>query len=280
MEQAISADVLDNEGSTALLETLHGKVQLPQGIEAVRASYRSAKPFPHVIIDNLFSPALLDRVIGEAPRKDQWVRIEHGLQRVERMRSALELGPASTELISVLHSAAFLYLLSEISGVWQLLPDPYLQGGGHALMHRGGFFQIHADRNVAYETGLRRRLAMIVFLNKDWPKEYGGQLELWDDQASRCEVSIDPVYNRTVLFEVAYPNYHGVPSPLACPRDRFRHSFLAYYHTAGAGDNVTPHASVFAPQFYQKKPSFMERAARQLAPPLVIKALKALRRGG
>ena len=82
---------------------------------------------------------------------------------------------------------------SSLTEVSQLLPDPYLQGAGYALMRRGDYFSVHADRNVAYDTGLTRRLAMIIFLNKSWRSDYHGQLELWTADAKRCEVSIEPM---------------------------------------------------------------------------------------
>ena len=270
-----------NDSTAALRSFLAEDVCLPNNIEELRDTYRAAAPFPHIVIDNLFSSALLERVLAEAPllEPEQWMNIEQkDLEKIARMRSALEVGPAGSQLVSLLHSPAFLYLLSEITGIWQLLPDPYLQGGGHALMRRGGYFKIHADRNIAYDTGLKRRLAMIIFLNKDWPTEYGGQLELWDREGSRREVSIEPVFNRTALFEVAYPNYHGVPQPLDCPPDRMRHSFLVYYHTVpgSANDKVTAHTTMFAPQFYRRKQSVLHRLAKDIAPPFMVRAIRSL----
>jgi Rps23 Pro-64 3,4-dihydroxylase Tpa1-like proline 4-hydroxylase len=172
----------------------------------------------------------------------------------------------------MLHSAAFLYFLSEITGVRRLLPDPYLQGGGFAVMRRGDYFDVHADRNVAYDTGLMRRLAMIIFLNKSWKPEYNGQLELWSPDGKRCEVSIDPVFNRTILFEVAYPNFHGVPAPLACPPNLTRQSFIVYYHTAGAEDAaVKPHTTIFAPRYFGTPSSTVRSIVREIAPPFIVR---------
>lgn len=273
------------DSAAALKEFLTSEICLPQDIGLLRQAYRAAKPFPHVVMDGIFSATLLERVTAEATRlkSDQWIQIHQDqLEKVQRMRSALEIGNAGRDLVTLLHSAGFLYLLSEITGIWQLLPDPYLQGGGHASMRRGDYFKIHADRNVAYDTGLTRRLAMIVFLNKDWPRDYGGELELWNEEGTRCETAIAPVFNRTVLFEVAYPNYHGVPRPLACPPDRMRHSFLVYYHTVGVGmgDKITPHTSRFAPQFYRRSKSLLRRAAEQITPPIVLNAARRIVRRG
>lgn len=275
------------DNTAELLEALSESVSLGTTVTSLREDYQRAKPFPHLVLDDVFSPALLRRVSKEAPPATghQWVNIDHQhMDHVLRMRSAVEMGPASRELAALLHSPAFLYLLSEVTGVWQLLPDPYLQGGGHAVMRRGGFFEVHADISVAYDTGLRRRMALLIFLNEDWRSEYNGQLELWSSDASRCEVSIEPRFNRVVLFEVAFPNYHGVPAPLACPPEAMRHTFLAYFHTAdvgetSAGQRRRPHTSLFAPRFYRRKKSWLRRLAFQLSPPALTRFIKAKRLG-
>jgi len=113
--------------------------------------------------------------------------------------------------LSIVHAAGFLHFLSEITGIPQLLPDPYLLGSGYAQMRRGDYFNVHSDRNVAYDTGMLRRLAMIVFLNKSWPADYHGKLELWNHEATSCDATIEPLFNKTIIFEVANPNYHGFP---------------------------------------------------------------------
>ncbi len=252
------------------------RIRLPARIEELRNTYRTTVPFPHLVFDDLFSPRLLDPVLEEiaAIADSQWLLVENGThERIRRMRSGVELGAAGTQLVSLLHSASFLYLLSEITGIWQLLPDPYLQGAGYAAMQRGDFFNVHSDRNVAYDTGLSRRLALIVFLNKSWDPRYKGQLELWNSDATRCDIAIEPLYNRTVLFEVAYPNYHGVPAPIDCPADRSRQSFIVYYHTVGI--EAKPRTSAFAPNFYREDPKRWS-LAREVTPPVLLKAAKKL----
>ncbi len=262
-------------------ELFGDKLRLPASVEQLRSSYQAARPFPHLIIDDLLSDRLLDALVVEMGKmtSHQWIKNNiDPRESTARMRSGADLGPAGIELTSIVHSAAFLYLLSEISGLWQLLPDPYLQGAGYAQMRRGDHFQIHSDRSVAYNTGLTRRLAMIIFLNKSWPPEFAGQLELWNDDSTRCEVSIEPKFNRTVLFEVANPNFHGVPAPLACPSDRLRQSFILYYHTADlhSDSNVRPHSSIFAPQFSRKVSSSLRAVVRDITPPLIRRAIMKL----
>jgi hypothetical protein len=268
-----------------LASLLRTKLKVPDSLENLRARYRDARPFPHLILDNLFPDDVLQAVAADSrqPNGIDWAVIRtEGLEHVLRMRSGVDLGPASYQLAAFLHSPRFLYLISELTGIWQLLPDPYLQGGGHAAMRRGMHMQVHSDRSVAYDTGLTRRLAMIIFLNKDWKTDYAGELELWNHPGTRCEVSIAPVFNRTVLFEVADPNYHGVPTPLNCPAERTRQSFIVYYHTVGDKDGKHPseHTSVFVPQAYRKQPKLATKIATNIVPPVLLRPLWRLWKAG
>ncbi len=270
-----------HDSTTDFSNLLADKIRLPGRIEDIQAAYGGAKPFSHVVIDNMFPEQTLDSLLTEMQnmRRDQWRNIEQdSRESTVRMRSAVEMGVAGGQLLSIVHSAIFLHFLSRITGIWQLLPDPYLQGAGYARMRRGDYFNVHSDRNVAYDTGLTRRLAMIIFLNKGWKPEYNGQLELWNSDATRCDVSIDPLFNRTVIFEVAYPNYHGVPLPLACPADRTRQSFILYYHTAGSRGmpEVTPHTSVFAPRFYGTNRFTLRSLIRDVMPPVLTRIIRKL----
>jgi Rps23 Pro-64 3,4-dihydroxylase Tpa1-like proline 4-hydroxylase len=264
-------------------DILAEKIRLPDRLEEIKSSYRSATPFPHVVLDELFADRTLEPLLSEISgmADEQWVNVDRDpRERTVRMRSAAEIRAAGQHLLGIVHSAAFLYFLTEITGVSELLPDPYLQGGGFAVMRRGDYFDVHADRNVAYETGLMRRLAMIIFLNKSWKPDYNGQLELWSHDGKRREVTIDPLFNRTVLFEVAYPNFHGVPAPLACPADRTRQSFIVYYHTAAVGRPAVekPHTTIFAPRYYGTPRATMRSIVREVMPPFMMRLARKLRR--
>jgi Rps23 Pro-64 3,4-dihydroxylase Tpa1-like proline 4-hydroxylase len=276
------------EGGTALTapsgihQLLAGTIRLPASIEELGSAYRSAKPFKHLVLDNLFSDDLLDRVISEMRPMGEgdWVQEDNDHIQQFNLRSAVYLGEAGSELTAFLHSAKFLYFLSEITGIWELLPDPYLQGGGYHLIPPGGKFDVHVDRNTAYSTGLTRRLSLLIYLNKDWKHEYGGQLELWNKEGTECEVAIEPIFNRTTIFEITDQNFHGVPATVACPEGRSRNCFTAYFHTVGFPGikEIVPHTSIYAPSFYQKRKSGLREFVKDLVPPIVSRATRKLRK--
>jgi 2OG-Fe(II) oxygenase superfamily len=259
------------------------QIMQPSKLDALSVSFKTAKPFPHLIIDGLFSNDTLTKLADEIAlmSRDKWVRHEDADLKKLNSRSAAELGETGQQLTALLHSATFLYLLSEISGIWNLLPDPYLQGGGYHVFPPGGHFSVHADRTTAYMTGLARRLSLIVYLNKSWKHEYGGQLELWNADATHREVIVEPIFNRTIIFEIGDRYYHGVPTPVACPKGQSRNSFVAYYHTLGINqlNDVRPQSTVYAPSSHQHKDLSLKNLIRDITPPVMWRGLVRLKNG-
>jgi len=94
---------------------------------------------------------------------------------------------------------------------------------------------------------LDRRLNMIVYLNQHWQEEYGGHLELWNRDMTRCEAKVLPVWNRTVVFNTTDFSYHGHPAPLCCPDSTTRKSISLYYYSNGrpAAERSAPHDTIF-----------------------------------
>jgi hypothetical protein len=248
------------------------KLSLTQSLEDIKAKYLSAHPFPHLVFENLFDREVLDGLLDELPSmsKDKWVHMELNELVKSNLRSAVDLGDAAFQFTSVLHSAGFLYLLSEMTGIKGLLPDPYLSGAAYHVYPKGGKFDVHADRNTDYATGLTRRIGLLIYLNKGWKSGDGGELELWNKEATQCEKSIEPIFNRTVLFEIGDLNFHGV-RPVNSETGFIRKSFAVYFHTVGQG--IEAHNSIYAPQLYQPKGSRLKRIAKNWLPPVLVRAL-------
>ena len=272
----------NHNNSSGIMSVLKAKVTLPDSPENLRQAYGTAKPFPHLIIDNMFPSSHLEDLASEIRplTADHWVHEDNEHLQKINLRSAVDLGDTGFQHTSLLHSAGFLYLLSELTGIWELLPDPYLQGAGYHIIPQGGKFDVHVDRNTAYETGLNRRLTLITYLNKSWEHEYGGQLELWNSDGTQRDVVVEPVFNRTIIFEIADNNYHGVPNPVAAPNGRSRNSFAVYYHTAGVQGkkDLTPHGSIYAPSFYgsDKNVSTFRQTIKDITPPILVRGFRKL----
>jgi Rps23 Pro-64 3,4-dihydroxylase Tpa1-like proline 4-hydroxylase len=265
-----------NSRSAEILSTLRLELSLDKNIEDLSEDFHSATPFPHLVLDNFFPAATLEALLDELPAlsSNKWVH-ENREQFVKyNLRSATDLGQEAFYFASVLHSAAFLYLLGEITGVRALLPDPYLSGGGYHVVPEGGKFDVHADRNTDQNSGLLRRLAMLIYLNKDWKPEYGGQLELWDQEGTQCQKVVEPLFNRVVMFEIGDKNFHAV-RPVTKGSGFKRRSFALYFHTVG--DDVKSHDSVYLPRLYQSRDQVFRHLVRQSLPPFLFKMLQSFK---
>ena len=73
-------------------------------------------------------------------------------------------------------------------------------GGGFHQILQGGYLSVHADFNHHKPMNLERRINVLIYLNKNWCAEYGGQLELWTNDMARCVKSVVPTFNRCVIF--------------------------------------------------------------------------------
>jgi hypothetical protein len=212
-------------------------------------AYRHADPFPHIVLDELFSASLLDRVLEEFERMDRrgWHVTDLDRERKWSTEDPRALGPFTSALIAQLNAGPFVRFLEELSGISGLLPDPHLRGGGLHEIRAGGRLGVHADFNLHRGLKLYRRLNLLVYLNKDWDANWGGDLELWDRTGTRCVRTIEPVFNRAVLFDTSNFSYHGHPHPLACPPDRSRKSVALYYYSADYPfpEDTAAHGTIF-----------------------------------
>lgn len=207
-----------------------------------RRTFREAAPFSHVAIDGLFPENVLLRVLEELPPRDteHWAQWGSGSRFKESQASVkmaisreAVLGPITRNFLLQLNSALFLEFLTVLLGAspHSLLGDPSFRGGGLQSTGPGGRLLVHADTE-RHPCGMPfcQKLNVIIYLNTNWPDEYGGHLELWSRDGSKCVQRIAPLFNRTVIFESGTNTYHGHPHPLTCPPDRCRYSIAAYYY--------------------------------------------------
>ncbi|WP_237060365.1 2OG-Fe(II) oxygenase [Microbulbifer sediminum] len=197
-------------------------------------AYRNARPFAHGVYDGVFSPELLDAVLDEFERgKKYWREFNSKYEKKLQMSSDLSMGPVTRNLIHTLNSAPFLEFLEQLTGIQGLIPDPYLHGAGLHKIPRGGKLGVHVDFNGHRRMNVYRRINVLIYLNKDWQEDWGGDFELWCAKEKACKKSIPPLFNRMAIFSTTSKSYHGHPHPLNCPEDRHRVSLALYYYTAG-----------------------------------------------
>ena len=175
----------------------------PLDRERLREQFLTAKPFPHVVLDNFLDPAAAARIASAYPTFEQARALgdefkgvnEHGKIQVT---DAARFPAAVQELNAALGSAAFLADLAYITGIEGLLYDASLAGGGMHVTGPRGRLDVHVDFNYLEPQRIYRRLNLLVYLNPTWRPSWGGAVELWDRDVQHRYAVFTPKHNRAV----------------------------------------------------------------------------------
>lgn len=214
--------------------------------------YNQAQPFPHIVIDNFLPPSILNGVIDDFRNHNDWGWDNSQYSQQHQVKKFFspwnENGsntlPINTKLIlNYLNSPETISMLEKLTGINGLIADPTLLGGGMHKIDSGGKLSIHADSRKHAVTGNYRRINLLVYLNKNWNSEWGGSLQLWNNDMTTMVQDIQPFFNRVVIFNTGGDTYHGHPHALNTPEGVSRISLALYYYTKGNPDtdenNVT-----------------------------------------
>lgn len=221
------------------------------------ARFRSARPFPHLVIDEFFDREFCRQLQAEFPAFDAGrARNELGEIGGKAVYSQVAaLGPAYARFDALLQSAGFLALISRLTSIPNLLYDPDYVGGGAHLNLNGQDLDQHVDFNFHPRTNTHRRLNLLLYLNDQWREEWGGCLELQSNPRGPRErnevVRILPAANRCVIFETTEKSWHGFRT-IAMPEDEAatgRRSLAVYFYTKEreSGEVAPAHGTVYVP---------------------------------
>ena len=201
---------------------------------ALSPQYNEARPFPHIVIDDFLSVDLIEHILASFPAKeDASVLRTQPYAYLKRGYRPDDLAVnVSRQHLYLFNTAPMLQWLEHLTGIRGLIPDPYFSGGGFHEIDRGGRLGVHTDFNLYSKLNLIRRINLLLYLNNDWRPEYGGNLELWNADVTACVKSIEPLFNRCVIFNTDKRSFHGHPDALACPDTRTRRSIAIYYYSA------------------------------------------------
>jgi len=209
--------------------------------EKEKINYLKAKPFPNIELNNLFNESFLTKVLNEFPdlkelNKSQAYKGKNEIKLSNKNYN--EFPTIIKSFIDFLNSTAFLNFLQKLTSIKEdLKADPYLEGGGLHEIKKGGVLKIHTDFNRHPLLDLDRRVNVLIYLNKDWKDSYGGHLELWNNDISKCEKKIAPVFNKMAIFSTTDFSNHGHPNILNCPENVSRKSIALYYFSSGRPQN-------------------------------------------
>lgn len=232
-----------------------------ENIKSNRLQFVNNQPFQHAVIENFFKPEFCDSLLKDFPSFDEKLAVnengEVGLKAVHQHVS--EISSTYKQLDELVKSKDFISLVESITAIKGLKYDPHYFGGGtHNNLH-GQDLDPHVDFTHHPISGHHRRMNLIVYLNKEWKSEWGGNIELHKNPRLEPDldeiISVEPIFNRAVIFETNNISWHGFPR-INLPEDKkdlSRKSFALYYYTDSRDEQVKPHSTIYVERHLPNK---------------------------
>lgn len=211
----------------------------PAAVAAVKESFASANPFPHVIIDNFFTPQFLADLHKDFPQQGEeynnFCKGDDGQIGANYANGEVATFPPAYQLLDKLvHSEAFRKHVSALTGIDKLEYDPDYFGGGIRESRSRTFLPPHLDFNHHPKTHSHRRMNLLFYFNEEWQQEWGGNLQVHRDPNVFVNDSLVsqymPIDNRCLIFETSEVSWHSFDR-LQLPEGRTRRAFTIYYYT-------------------------------------------------
>lgn len=106
----------------------------------MRDLFNDAKPFPHVVIDNLLDDEALRSLVGNYPRVEDksWWHYDNPLERKYAFNDLTQLDELFRDFFDEANSPEVVAQLGRLADLHGLVPDRALKGGGLHQIAPGG----------------------------------------------------------------------------------------------------------------------------------------------
>ena len=183
------------------------------------------------IVNNIlnfeYAKNIQKEIIGSSIK--YWDRYENPFEKKYTWRDKNDLLPLTKSLFDNLHTKEFIDFLSNFTG-YELQEDKSKNWWGIHTFNNGDKLDIHVDAGRHPENNLKKIITLGIYLSYNWSKECGGNIEFWkgtNSSNNKAEIfnkttSIEPVFNRCVIFENNDYSWHGAPEPCICNENQKR----------------------------------------------------------
>lgn len=234
-------------------------------VENLTILFRTATGFPHIVIDNFLDESVAERLLRDFPEITAMYPSRHYI-----FGSKYELSPWNNIsnsfhlLYEELISKRFQIFISRIAGK-NLFIDPNLPGAIHQGVNKS-YLDIHTDFNIhPYNETWIHSLNVLIYLNKNWKQEYGGDL-LLKAGLEEANLKISPQFNRCVIMLSDDTTYHGY-NRMTLPQGVTRKSITAQFYKKEFSEKVPRKQTT---TWVPSEGSIFKRYVAKLYNPLVL----------
>ena len=169
----------------------------------------------HCVVDDLLPEEIAQSIYKEFRHDDDfWIARSSFRERKSTYAKIDTLHPIIASITDAFCEKRILEVVSNVTRIESLQPDPTLYAGGISQMKVGDFLNPHIDNSHDKTRTRYRRLNLLYYVTPSWTEENGGNLELWDTQVTR-PARICSKFNRLVIMETNENSYHSVDTVLA-----------------------------------------------------------------
>ncbi len=218
------------------------------------------EPFLHCVVDNFFPLDIAKNLEQEFPsfNSDVWHRYRNPLEIKNACNNWNSFPPLTYKIFKYLNSQKFINVIRrKLHFNKEIYSDEGLNGGGWHMSGNGGKLNPHLDYFIHPKLDLQRKFNLIVYLNSEWQRNWGGDFGVWETdknskRAGKLFKSIFPSFNRAILFETSH-SWHGLAKQINCPDDQHRKSLAAYFLCDPVVNPDNPrHKALYSPTDDQK----------------------------
>ena len=230
-------------------------------LSKLKQEFNEHEVIRHIVLDDFLDSNLANFIAKEhkSIKEELWLDYSHRNQKKAGLTNKALMGNNTKLLLEELSSQPFLEWLGKVTGLTNLIPDPDLDRAGLHRIKRGGYLNVHIDEESHTKHKFwKRRLNLLFYISPDFQKNWGGNLELWERSNVKLNFlknnnrkmikSIEPKFNRCVIFATDDKSYHGHPGILDCPEDSARRSIALYYY------QLSEHSLPVTPTRYMSLP--------------------------
>jgi hypothetical protein len=198
-----------------------GFASLAVNPQIARETYLAARPWAHLVIDDVISCRVAQQVTSEVDNLPSHLFTWQRSRRIQKasLSSVKDMGPRTRQLIDELQGDDFVASLGALAGIPGLSADPGMAFAGIYVTPPGGWQRVHEDFSQHPRTRLWNRVAVLLYIS-EWQPGDGGELELWDGSVSGPPVLVEPLSGRMVIFETSARTLHGIRAVVAGSRSR------------------------------------------------------------
>jgi dTDP-glucose 4,6-dehydratase len=201
-------------------------------LKELNYKFTNTDPYDHIIIPNFLNEEFAEKIFSEFPidiHSENWYEYNNPIEKKFANDNISLMPRCIKKLFNLLSCKEITEKINLLSGIEKLEYDPYLHGAGLHIHSKGGKLDMHLDYEKHPNLDKERRLNIIIYMSKNWQKEWNGDSELWNKDLTKCVVKSPVVFNTALIFKTNEISWHGLPEEITCPEGIFRKTIAYYY---------------------------------------------------